>query len=122
MTITLIEQHEYDMLMETQAKFPNLTYQNEGYDKPDKSKWSKEDLEAHKTCEDFLRKCINGFSQFNHFKLRKGGKVCIRFQYDWTFDDPNRTTSFTTTSFTGVGYLEVQELLNGFNPSPFNKN
>lgn len=119
MKITLIEQHEYDMLMETQAKFPNLTYQNEGYDNPDKTKWSKEDLEAHKTCEDFLRKCINGFFTFNHFKLRENGRVCIRFQYDWV--DPDDRAG-NLLSFIGVGYLEVQELLNGFNPSPFNKN
>ena len=74
MRITLIEQHEYDMLMKVQAEHPNLTYQNKGYDYPDKSKWTPEDLEAFKKCEDFLKQCIKGFREFNHFILRNSGK------------------------------------------------
>ena len=111
MRITLIEHYEYDMLMKVQAEHPNLTYQNKGYDYPDKSKWTPEDLEAFKKCEDFLKQCIKGFREFNHFILRNSGKMGIRFQYNWTADeeDPNKLP------FTGVGYLEVQELLNGFN-------
>jgi len=107
MTITLIEQHEYDMLMETQAKFPNLTYQNEGYDKPDKTKWSKEDLKAFESCSAILSQSIKGFSEFNHFKMGNN-RVRVRFQYDWDADNEKGR------GFIGVGYLFVDELLNGF--------
>jgi hypothetical protein len=99
MTITLIEQHEYDYLLDIQKRFPALTFQNNGYEYIDKSKLTEEELKAFKDVEDFLRKRIKGFSKFFNFNHNKKGELVLRF--DYAYDE----------RFIGVGYLEVQELL-----------
>ena len=111
MTINLIDELTYDRLVAIQKFYPNLTYQNVGYSYPDKSKWSGEDLAMHKEVTDILKASITGFSEFNHFRLVSGGEVQIRFQYDWTADDPDTKQR---TYFVGVGYLEIDELFTGF--------
>ena len=103
MTITLIEQHKYDYLLDIQKRFPALTFQNDGYEYINKSKLTEEELKALKDVDDFLRKCIKGFSKFFNFRINRKGTIDIRFDYAWS------------ESFTGVGYLELQELLNRFN-------
>lgn len=47
-----------------------------------------------------LSQVIGGFSSFSNFTPDK----CIRFQYAWD------------SSFTGVGYLTLDQLSTGFNP------
>ena len=103
MILTTIEQHEYDFLLDIQKNHPELTFQNNGYEYINKSKLTEEDLKSFKEVEDLLRKSIHGFSKFFNFRLSHKGIVEIRFDYHWS------------ESFTGVGYLELQELLNGFN-------
>jgi hypothetical protein len=107
MTINLISKVEYNELLEIQKNYPALTYQNKGYDYPDKSKWTLEETEAFKKASNILKKCILGFSEFNHFRLSWKGDVEIRFQYDWSADQEGIT-------FIGVGYLSVEELFKGF--------
>lgn len=109
MTIKLISEQEYDFLVDCQKKYPNLTYENKGWDVPNKNKWENEEMENFKKCEDIIKKSIVGFVEFNHFKTSKKGEILIRFQYDWTADEPNRNMSFT-----GVGYLSLEELYKGF--------
>ena len=109
MKIELITQEEYDFLIEAQQKYPNLTFNNEGYQYPDKSKWTANDKLVFEEIEKMLRKSIVGFAEFNHFKIGGGGSVAIRFQYDWTADDRSQGIPFT-----GVGYISLDELLNGF--------
>ena len=109
MTIELITQKEYDFLVEAQQEYPNLTFNNEGYQYLDKSKWTANDKLVFEEIEKILRKSIIGFKEFNNFKLRKGGDVAVRFQYDWTADDRSQGIPFT-----GAGYLSLKELLNGF--------
>lgn len=46
MTINLIDIDTYNLLKSIQESYPNLTYQNTGYDYPDKSNWSDEDVAA----------------------------------------------------------------------------
>lgn len=108
MTITLISKEVYDRIVELQKNHPSLTFENKGYQYQYPE---PEDQEAFNEVETILRECIMGFSKFFNFRIRKD-KIQLRFKYSWTADDPDRTTSFT-----GVGYLMLEELLNGF----FNK-
>jgi len=110
MTIDLITKEQYDQLVLIQKGFSALTFQNEGYQYPDKSKWTEEDIEAFNTAENIISPNIVGFSKFNHFKTRKTGEVVIRFQYNYGADED----SGTSHSFTGVGYLGLEELYKGF--------
>jgi hypothetical protein len=117
MTITLITQEQYDRIMEIQKNYPLLTFQNEGYEYPDKSKWDENHWNAFNEMTEILSKHIKGFSKFNNFKISKKGFVMLRFQYNWTIDDENKSSYFI-----GVGYLSVDELLEGFDKSEIIKN
>lgn len=109
MTIELISQEQYDELLKIQKNHSALTFQNNGYEYIDKSKLSDEDKQALKTIETMLKKHIKGFEKFNNFRFDSQNRLKIRFQYDWSADEESRTIPFT-----GVGYLLVDELLNGF--------
>lgn len=116
MTITLITQEEYDKLLSIQKEFPALTFQNNGYEYLNMSKLTEIELKKFKEAESILKKCILGFSKFNHFKIDKLKEtkqevLVVRFQYNWTADDDY---SKNPLPFTGVGYLEVEELFKGF--------
>ena len=106
MKIELISKDQYNRLKEIQSKHSLLTYQNEGYDYPDKSKWSEEDRSAFKEVEDLLKNHIRGFSKLNHFRISKQGHIQLRFQYNYDYDKNGY--------FIGVGYILLSELLNGF--------
>jgi hypothetical protein len=109
MKIELISQQQYDMLKDLQESHPILTFQNEGYEYIDKSKFDEQDEMAFYAIQNLLRRHIVGFYEFNNFyRGKKTGKLMVRFQYDYGADD-------NTRSFKGVGYLELDELLNGFN-------
>jgi len=115
MILTTIEQHEYDFLLDIQKRFPALTFQNNGYEYINKSKLTEEDLKAWKDVENLLRKAIKGFNCFKNFCYNKKGILNIRFDYDWGWTLENEVAVHKGAYFTGVGYLELQELLNGFN-------
>ena len=110
MTINLITQEEYKELILIQENHPILTFQNDGYKNFDKSKMTEEDRAALTRVSEILKDSIKGFSEFNNFKYEKESNVLkIRFQYDWTADSLQNELPFI-----GVGYLELQELFNGF--------
>lgn len=109
MTIELITPKQHKRLLEIQRDCVNLTYFNTGYDCPDRSKWSANDKAMHLEVSDILKNHVKGFSEFNHFKKNANGDVVIRLQYNYSADDPNNDIHFT-----GVGYITVDELLNGF--------
>ena len=116
MTITLITQEEYDKLLSIQKEFPALTFQNNGYEYLNMSKLTEIELEKFKEAESILKNSIKGFSKFNHFRIDKLKEtkqevLVVRFQYNWTADDDY---SKNPLPFTGVGYLEVEELFKGF--------
>jgi hypothetical protein len=109
MTITLITPKDHAWLLSIQKDYTKLTFQNNGYQYIKKDTLNKPELERIKELESFLKKHIVGFREFNNFKVRESGEIVIRFQYSWTADEESPRTSFT-----GVGYLGVDELLNGF--------
>ncbi len=110
MTITLISKEQLDRLLEIQKTYPNLTYNNKGYDYLNFSRLTPEELQHFKEAEEIIKTSIKGFSKFNHFKPSKTKPELpmIRFQYNYTADEPNGLP------FTGVGYLFVHELYHGF--------
>ena len=111
MTITLISKEQLDRLFEIQKTYPNLTYDNKGYDSIRISDLTPEEIEHFKEAENILKESIKGFRMFNHFKPSKTqpDRLKIRFQYNWRADEEPQTGYFT-----GVGYLFIDELYKGF--------
>ena len=115
MKIQLITPEEHSRLLEIYESNPALILQNVGYEYIGKDKLSEDDKAKIEEIEIILRKAIIGFSSFTNFRLSKSGHPQIRMQYDWTAED-----SRLGISFTGVGYILVDELLNGFNEKGVN--
>lgn len=111
MTINLITKEEHNFLLEAYKNHPLLTLQNKGYENIRKDKLSESDLVKIKEIEILLRKSIVGFSSFQNFKVRSDTNLQIRFQYNYDadYDGPGNKTYFV-----GVGYILVNDLLNGF--------
>ena len=109
MTIKLVDLDTYNRLVDIQRESPALTYQNKGYDYLDKSKLTERELKLFSEVSDILEEHIGGFSEFNHFTTSVSGTVKLRFQYNWNHPEPD------IPSFIGVGYLDLETLLKGFN-------
>lgn len=86
----------YYKLLLFQKKYPELTFNNQGYQylKPKIKEVYKKQIEE---ISDILRKSIKGFSRFDNFKPRENGTFAIRCQYYWD------------ASFCGVGYFNINE-------------
>ncbi len=86
---------DYDKIIEIKDKYPQLTFNNKGYEC-----LSKDIQESHKEIikelSDILKRNIEGFVKFNNFKPRKDGTYVVRVQYHWD------------KSFTGVGYFNIE--------------
>lgn len=106
MKIETISQEEHDILLDIYTSFPALILQNKGYEGLDKSAFTPDEKEAFETVTNLLKNHIVGFSSFQNFR-QKDGKVELRFQYDYNYDNGG-------LPFTGVGYILLDELLNGF--------
>ncbi|MCK5872880.1 MAG: hypothetical protein KAG26_08640 [Methylococcales bacterium] len=104
MTIELMSKEQYEKLLKIQKETPLLTYQNDGYDYI-KGEWTDADKKAKKDIENILSKHIKGFSSFTNFRAEKG-PIQLRIQYNYNWDGG--------MPFTGVGYIFLDELLNGF--------
>lgn len=106
MEITLLNKRYFNLLKSIQKKFPNLTFQNEGYQYLEGHvKLTDKDKQALKICYNILNTCIHHLFEFNHFKLRSNGDVIVRVQYNW---DPGHNP------FIGVGYVPLIHLRHGF--------
>jgi len=79
--------------------YPELTFNNEGYDKLDSAVMlrNKEGIEK---IESILAKCIAGFVRFQNFKPCKDGSIKVRYQ---VYYDETRT-------FIGVAYTDITEI------------
>lgn len=107
MKIELITTEEYNALTDIYNNFPGLFLQNKGYECIDKDNLSDADKSAIKQVNEILKKSIFGFSYFQNFRKHKDGNPQIRFQYNYNYDGAG-------ISFIGVGYILIEELLNGF--------
>jgi hypothetical protein len=115
MILTLIENHEYEFLLDMQKKFPNLTFEHKPYQQWIPKHFTEDDLNALKEIKKFLSNVIFGFKDFTNFYYDKNGYLYIRFYYDWSWSmDDNGYKERTSIPFTGVGYLLAIELLKGF--------
>lgn len=109
MEIELITQEDYEKISAICNDFPALILENKGYEYIPKSKLTEEEKNKIKEVEEILSKHITGFSNFSNFRLNNTEKIQIRFQYDWTAHDRSLGIPFT-----GVGYIFLDQLLNGF--------
>jgi len=107
MTIELITIEEHKKLLGIFTEYPNLTLQNKGYEYIDKSKFSDTEKIKHEEVVTILKKTIRGFSSFSNFYIDSKQRIQIRVQYDYSWGE-------TTINFIGVGYVLLDELLNGF--------
>lgn len=107
MKINLITIEEHAQLINTYSNSPVLTLQNKGYEYINKANLSKEDWKQIETVEAILKKSICGFASFSNFRLTPQNELQIRLQYNYNYDGRG-------LPFIGVGYILVDELLNGF--------
>ena len=93
------EKDVYKKLTEYQKNFPQLTFDNDGYEY-----LPMEVRETHKVqiteIEEILKSVIDGFIEFNNFKPRRDGSFAVRYQCYWD------------ETFKGVGYLDINSLKN----------
>lgn len=108
MKIELITQETHQKLKSIFENHPALTLQNNGYEYLDKRKFTPEDEAAFKETSEILKKHVHGFSKLHNFRLSKNGRIQLRFNYAWD------------ERFTGVGYILLDELLNGFEETEIN--
>lgn len=107
MKINLISVEEFDVLMNIYTNYPKLSLQNKGYEGIDKSTFSEDEKSQNELVTNILKKAIVGFSSFQNFRINPtASKPEIRFQYNYNYDGG--------LPFTGVGYILIEELLNGF--------
>jgi len=109
MQITLITPDQHTQLLDICNNFPGLSLQNKGYEGLNKDKFTDEEKTKFAEVTAILKKTIVGFSSFQNFKRNKDQEIQLRFQYDWTAHDRSLGVPFT-----GVGYILLDELLNGF--------
>ena len=103
MKIQLITPEQHENLLNIYKTYPALTLQNNGYEYINKAKLTDNEKASLKEVEEILNKHIEGFSSFSNFRLsKKTQEIEIRLQYRYD------------SSFTGVGYILLDELLNGF--------
>lgn len=108
MTIDLITKELHKELTIIYTFHPELTFNNKGYQYIKESSLKHVNIEAFKRVTEILNNHIHGFVKFNNFRDGKGF-IELRFQYNYSHDSEDRLGSFT-----GVGYIKLDELLKGF--------
>ena len=117
MILTTLEKEDYNKLVEIQKEFPNLTFNHEPYQQWIPKHFTEEDKNALNEVKLIMKKAITGLSKFTNFYYNKSGILCVRFYYDWSYEwnnDEEKIIIRKDNPFTGVGYLCLDELLNGF--------
>jgi len=113
MRIVLINEEQYNLLLKISIEHPILIFQSTDYEYIDKSKFTESDTEAFNKVTEILKAHIVGFVKFNNFRYTKENRLQIRLQYNYGAEDG-------TMPFTGVGYLLLDELKNGFEVKQLN--
>lgn len=111
MTIKLITKEEHRFLLDAYLNHPGLTLQNKGYENINDVDLTETDKDTRKEISALLSKSIVGFSRFQNFKLDHKGNIKIRLQYNYDADHDGPGNKIY---FIGVGYVLVDNLLNGF--------
>lgn len=117
MILTTLEEEDYNKLLDIQKQYPNLTFTHEPYQEWIPSYFTEEDKNALNEVKLIMEKAITGLSKFTNFYYGKSGILRIRFYYDWSYtwnNDVDKIPIRNGLPFIGVGYLELQDLLNGF--------
>ena len=117
MILTTLELEDYNKLVEIQKEFPHLTFNHEPYQEWIPAHFTDKDKEALEQVKNLIKKAIYGFINFTNFFYNKKGELCIRFYYDWSLVWNNNEQKIPIRDgqpFKGVGYLYLDELLNGF--------
>ena len=92
----------YSELLQLYNDFPIITYQNKGYDNINRYKLNEEEQQADERVGEILKKHIHSFVRFQNFSLDKSGGIRVRLQYRWS------------ELFTGVGYVPIEDFIEGF--------
>lgn len=108
MKIQLLTPDQHAELLSIYQSFPELTLENKGYEGINRREFTQELKDADTKITSILQDSISGFSSFQNFCHGKDGEIRLRFQYNYSYDTND-------LPFTGVGYILLDELLNGFN-------
>jgi len=108
MKIELITPEQHERMFNIYSTFPALALQNKGYEGINKDNFTDKEKAAFVDVETILKKSICGFRSFQNFRLDKNNEIQLRLQYNYNYDPKNGLP------FTGVGYILLDELLNGF--------
>lgn len=106
MKIQLLPPEQHTELLNIYNSFPELFLQNKGYECINRHELSEQAKEADKRVNEILKASIAGFSSFQNFCHNRDGEIRLRFQYNYGYDGDHY--------FIGVGYILLDELLNGF--------
>lgn len=108
MKIQLLTPGQHEALLSAYNNYPELFLQNDGYEYIGRNTISEPAKQELKKVESVLKDVICGFYEFSNFCHSKDGQIRLRIQYNWNYDQD-------CASFSGVGYVLLTELLNGFN-------
>lgn len=101
MTIKLISQDTYDELESLARDYPDLVFQNEGYEYLKAEVTESRAVQISRISE-ILKDHVSGFVKFFNFKNSREHGLVLRFDFLWA------------PWFTGVGYLPIAHLKDGF--------
>lgn len=90
----------YEELNKLREQYPELTFDNEGYENiPDDVR--ERNIEGNQKIEELLNKSVHAFVKFQNFKPRKDGSFAIRCQTMWS------------DFFQGVSYFPLENFKPG---------
>lgn len=107
MKIQLLTPEQHDEILSIYKSFPELTLENKGFEGINRREFSNEAKEADTKINAILKNTVVGFSSFQNFCHTKERAIRLRLQYNYGAED-------NSMPFTGVGYILLSELLNGF--------
>lgn len=90
----------FEELEALRLAYPDLTYDNHGYDNIDKDVFEA-NSEGVKSIEVLLKAAVKGFVRFQNFKPRKDGTFAVRCQTKWN------------ERFVGVSYFPMENFTPG---------
>ena len=94
----------YEELVKLYQEYPELTFQNKGYQYLPKEV-KERNQEGIDKISVIIKKPIPGFVRFDNFKhSNKNGEIYVRCQYNYGYNSSERGSHFT-----GVGYFPLKD-------------